>query len=264
MTQSDRRLLALIFLSLGVLAVFGNFSSLALICVLLSLGLSIHSFSEKPVGPPIPRWGGIALVVALAGTTVLYNLTLAHPVFLMTFAVLAAAILLYSVVRTRVAKAVAFALAALSAMAGIVANMSWGFVNIDVFYFQQNASQALLHGQNPYTPVVPSPEMVAPGVPAVLHLHLPYGPILPVLEAPFRLLGDIRVLHIAAALITSLAVLALARRAGTLDRSACVVMAFPLTIGMVLFSWVDVITMAGLAVWMVSFRSHPKLATFAL
>jgi len=98
----------------------------------------------------------------------------------------------------------------------------------------------------------------------VLHLHLPYGPILPVLEAPFRLLGDIRVLHIAAALITSLAVLALARRAGTLDRSACVVMAFPLTIGMVLFSWVDVITMAGLAVWMVSFRSHPKLATFAL
>jgi hypothetical protein len=41
-------------------------------------------------------------------------------------------------------------------------------------------------------------------------------------------------------------------------------MAFPLTIGMIIFSWVDVITMAGLAVWLVSFRSHPKIATFAL
>ncbi len=41
-------------------------------------------------------------------------------------------------------------------------------------------------------------------------------------------------------------------------------MAFPLTVGMVLFSWVDVITMAGLAVWMVSFRTHPRIATVAL
>jgi hypothetical protein len=41
-------------------------------------------------------------------------------------------------------------------------------------------------------------------------------------------------------------------------------MAFPLTLGMVLFSWVDVITMAGMAVWMVNFRSHPRVATFAL
>ncbi len=33
---------------------------------------------------------------------------------------------------------------------------------------------------------------------------------------------------------------------------------------MVLFSWVDVITMAALAVWLVSFRTHPRVATFAL
>ena len=41
-------------------------------------------------------------------------------------------------------------------------------------------------------------------------------------------------------------------------------MAFPLTTGMILFAWVDIITMAGLAVWVVCFRSHPKIATFAL
>jgi hypothetical protein len=109
-----------------------------------------------------------------------------------------------------------------------------------------------------------APAPVAPRVLGFLHLHLPYEPVPPVLEAPFRLLGDIRVLHIVAALITSIAVVALARRAGTLDRSACVVMAFPLTVGMVLFSWVDIITMAGLAVWIVSFRGHPKVATVAL
>jgi hypothetical protein len=264
MTQSDRRLLSLFFLSLGVLDEFGNLSSSGLICVFFSLALCIHSFSEKPLGPPLPRWAGIALVVALAGTTLLYMHTLDHPVFLATFALLAAAILLYSLAKARWAKCAAFGLAALSAMTGILTNITWGFANFDVFQFQQNASQALLHGHNPYSPVVPSREMVAPGVPAWLHLHLPYGPTLPVLEAPFRLLGDIRVLHIVAALIISVAVLVLARRAGTLDRTACVVMAFPLTMGMVLFSWVDVITMAGLAVWIVSFRSHPKVATFAL
>jgi hypothetical protein len=265
MTPSDRRLLSLVFLSLGVLINYGFLSTSALVCVLISVGLSIHSFSEKRSGPALPYWAGIGLVMALAGTTLFYSRRLpSHTVFLVTFALLVAAILLYSLVKQRAAKAMAFALAGLSAITGILANMTWGFAGIDVFQFQQNASQALLHGQNPYSPVVRSPQFVAPGVHTYLQLHFPYGPILPVLETPFRVIGDIRVLHIVAALITSVAVLVLARRAGTLDRSACVVMAFPLTIGMVLSSWVDVIIMAGLAVWIVSFRSHPKIATFAL
>jgi Glycosyltransferase family 87 len=265
MTQSDRRLLSLVFLSVGVLGNFGFLSSKALACVLISVGLAIESFSERRWGPALPRWTGVVLPLVLGGTTVLYDRKLTtHPVFVATFALLAAAILLYSLVRQRVARAAAFALAGVSALAGIVANMTWGFADIDVFHFQQDASQALLNGHNPYSPVVRSPEYVAPGVHTYLHLHFPYGPILPVLEAPFRLLGDIRVLHIVAALITSIAVLVLAHRAGTLERSACVVMAFPLTAGMVLFSWVDIITMAGLAVWMVAFRSHPRIATFAL
>jgi hypothetical protein len=265
-TQSDRRLLSLVFLSLGVLLEFGDLSTPALIYVLVSLGLCIRSFSTRPWGPEQPRWAGIVLVVALGATTLLYPKKFGTPnsLFVATFALLTAAILLYSLVKSRIARAWAFALAAVSAMTGILANMTWGFANIDVFHFQQNAAQALLHGQNPYSPVASSRNIIAPGVPSWLQLHFPYGPILPVLEAPFRLLGDIRILHIIAALITSMAVLALARRAGTLDRSACVVMAFPLTIGMIIFSWVDVITMAGLAVWLVWFRSHPKIATFAL
>jgi hypothetical protein len=263
-TQSDRRLLSLLFLSLGVLISYGNFSSPALVCVILSLGAGLHSLYERPWGPTLPRWAGIAVVLALAGTTLLYFNRFGNVVFLLTFVPLAAAILLYSVAKKRVIQAVAFALAGLSAVAAVVANITWGFADIDVFHFQQDASQALLHGQNPYSPLVLSRKAVAPAIPTFENLHLPYGPILAVLEAPFRLLGDIRLLHIAAALIISVAVLTLARRAGTLERSACVVMAFPLTIGMILFSWVDVITMAGLAVWLVSFRSHPKVAIIAL
>ncbi|MGH7722504.1 MAG: hypothetical protein ACRENL_06685 [Candidatus Dormibacteria bacterium] len=264
MTQSDRRLFSLFLLSVGILDYFGNISSLALVCVLLSVVLCIHSFSAKLMGPPLPRWAGSALVIALAGTVLLYNDKVPHPVYAATFVLLAAAILLYSLVKRRAARASAFSLAGLATLLGVVENWRWGFSAMDVFRFQQSASEALLHGQNPYSPAVPSPNMVAPGVPGWLSLHLPYGPILPVLEAPFRLLGDVRVLHAVAALIISGAALALARRAGTVDRTACVVMAFPLTIGMVLFSWVDVITMAGLAVWIVSFRSHPRVATLAL
>jgi hypothetical protein len=264
MTPSDRRLLSLVLLSFAALERFGELSELALACVLLSVAVGISSLSPKSIGPPLPRVMTIGLLLALGAVSILYDNKLPRPVFVGTFALLAAAILLYSLVEATAARVVAFTMAAVSVLIGIATNLAWGFADIDVFQFQQASSQALLHGQNPYTPIVPSPEMVPPGVPAWLQLHFPYGPILPVLEAPFRLLGDVRVLHIVAALVTAGATLLLARRAGTLDRSACVVMAFPLTAAMVLFSWVDIITMAGLAVWIVSFRTHPRIATFAL
>ncbi len=272
MTPSDLRLLSLILLSFAVLDNFGNLSTVALACVLVSVGLCVLSFSGRALGRPLPRPVGVGLVLTLGAVSVLYNTTMprlsnanpGRPVFLATFALLALAIVLYSVFKATAARVVAFILAGVSVASGIAANISWGAANIDVFQFQQASSQAVLHGQNPYTPIVRSPELVPPGVLAWLHLHFPYGPVIPVLEAPFRLLGDVRVLHVLAALITAAATLLLARRAGTLDRAACVVMAFPLTVGMVLFSWVDVITMAGLAVWIVSFRTHPRLATFAL
>jgi hypothetical protein len=263
-TPSDHRILSLLFLCAAVMFNFGNISAAALASVIVATGLAILSFSSRPVGRPLPRAAAVGTVIALGATTLFYNRFLAHPVFLGTFALLATAIVLYSVAKATPAKALALGLAAVSLVLGIAANLSWGSATIDVFQLQQAAAQALLHAHNPYSPTVPSLQLVAPGVPAWLQLHFPYGPILPVLEAPFRLLGDIRVLHLLAALVISAAVLVLARRAGTLGRSACVVMAFPLTAGMVLYSWVDVITMAGVAVWLVSFRTHPKIATAAL
>jgi hypothetical protein len=272
MTPSDRRLLSLVLLSFAVVDHFGNLSSVALVCVFLSVVLGAWSFVPVTVGPPLPQVLGIGLVLALGAVSVLYNTTMPNlytgnpgtPLFLGTFGLVAAAIILHSVVKATLARVVAFGMAAAALAIGIATNITWGSASIDVFQFQQTSSQALLHGRNPYSPIVPSPVFVQPGVPTWLHLHFPYGPIVPVLEAPFRLLGDVRMLHAVAAVTTAAAVLVLAHRAGTLDRSACVVMAFPLTVAMVLFSWVDIITMAGLAVWVVSFRTHPRIAMFAL
>jgi uncharacterized membrane protein len=263
-SRSDCRLFSLLLLSAAVLLDAGYFSIVALACVLLSLAFCFNGFSTTPRGPALPRWAGLVLLVCLGASTALYDRKLDHPVFLVTAALLVVAVLLFSLVRAKVAQAAAFALAALAGAVGIAATITWGTAGIDVFQFQQSASSALLHGHNPYTPLVVSPAVVAPGVSTLLHLHFPYGPILPVLEAPFRLLGDVRVLHILAALIAAAAVLTLARRAGTIDRAACVVMAFPLSVGMVMSSWVDIITMALLAVWLVNFRSHPRVATIAL
>lgn len=265
MTPADRRLASLLFLSLGVLLQFGEISPLALSCVLLSLGFAIHSFSAKPLGSRFRPCAGTLLVLALAGTTTLYDHDIARsPVFLITFAGLAVAILILTTTRTRTMRTVAFGLAASSTGAALATSMRWGIADIDVFHFQQSAAQALLHGQNPYSPLVGSPQVIAPGVAARIPLHLPYGPIVPVLESPFRLAGDVRLLHIVAALLTAMAVLALGRRAGTFDRTACLVVAFPLTVGMVSSSWIDIIAMAGVAIWIVSFRTSSRIAIFAL
>jgi hypothetical protein len=264
MSRSDCRVISLLLLCIAILVSAGNFSTIAFACLLLSLVFAVNSFSESPHGPALPRWVSLTLLVSLAGSTALYDRKLDHHVFLVLAVVIAGAVLLFSVVRARAVRAAAFVVAALAVACEVALSLTWGRGNIDVFTFQQVASQALLNGHNPYSPVVPSVMEVAPGVAAYLQLHFAYGPILPVLEAPFRLLGDVRILHILAALVTSGAVLALARRAGTLDRSACLVMAFPLMAGMVVSSWVDIISMAFLAVWFVSFRTHSTLAIVAL
>ncbi len=266
MTQSDRRYVSLVFLSLGVLQQFGNLSTTALACVLLSLVFGILSLSPEPAGRQLPRFAAIVLPVALAATSLFANSVFPRPVFSWTFAVIAVAVVIHMRLKTRAATIAAFVMSGAAAAGGVIANITWGSADRrdDVFHFQQSAAQALLHGQNPYSPLVPSQNVLPPGVVKVIPLHFPYGPVLPVLEAPFRLLGDIRVLHALAAIVLSAAVLLLARRAGTFDRTACVVMAFPLTVGMILFSWVDVITMAALATWFVSFRTHPRVATAAL
>lgn len=264
MTQSDSRLLSLIFLSFAVLVRFGSLTSAALFCAVLSATFAIVSLSSRCWGPPPRRFVWPGLVILLAATTVLYNRRLQGAVSIETFAVTATAIVLFLLVKHVAARILAVALGACAAGLEIASNFTWGFFDIDVFHLQQNAAQALLSGQNPYTPVAMGPQQVAQGVYKEIPLHLPYGPAVPILEAPLQWLGDIRILHILAAVAIAAAVLVLARRAGTLDRAAGVVMAFPLTVGMVLFSWVDILTMAGLAVWMVLFRSHPRIATVAL
>ncbi len=147
MTPSEHRLLSLPFLSAALMFNLGNISAASLASVITAVGVSVLSFSSKPLGRPLPHPVAVGLIIALGATTVFYNRFLAHPVFLGTFGLLAAAIVLYSMAKAPAARILAFALAATVLAIGIVANITRGSAGIDVFKFQQVASQALLHGR---------------------------------------------------------------------------------------------------------------------
>lgn len=264
MTPSDQRLLSLLSLCAGLMLNLGQFSLGALLCVLVSVAVAASSLRGKRLGPPLPLAGRVVVIACLAALMLLYPGTAAHPVFPIVVAAIVTSIVVFAVSRRRAVRLAAATVAAGASCAGLAANLTWGSVGNDVFGLQQTAAQALLSGQNPYAPTVPSIQVVAPSVAAPIDLHFPYGPSLPILEAPFRLLGDVRVLHVLTAVLTVAVVVILARRAGTLDVTACLLMAFPLTIGMIIFSWIDVISMAGFSTWLVLHRSHPRIATVAL
>ena len=75
---------------------------------------------------------------------------------------------------------------------------------IDVWDFQQDASAALLHGQNPYEVrlrnIYESKVLYGPGtvVDGFLTLRYPYPPLTLLMTAPARLLGDVRWADLAA------------------------------------------------------------------
>lgn len=274
MTAGDRRLLSLIFLSGGMLAGFGDIASyyllsvhlsgLPIACVMISVLIALHTLTAPTFGPRLPGAARVGLVLILALLGMHYLLLLPWGIVVAAVSTQTAAIVVFSISRPRLLRAAAVVVGIGSSLWAAVASITWGRADIDVFHFQQAAAQAVLAGHNPYSPLVMSPNEVAPGVLKNIPLHFPYGPILPLLEAPVRLLGDVRVLHVVAAAFTAAAMLVLARRAGTFNIAACVAIAFPLSVGMIVSSWVDIVTMSGFAVWLVLYRSHPKVAVVAL
>jgi len=125
----------------------------------------------------------------------------------------------------------------------------WGRAAIDVFDTLQSATRHLLQGQNPYffqyKDLAPQPKwhlVMAP---------FQYGPAALYLDVPGRLLGDVRVLTAAAAALTGVALVLIARRRGRaqLQQVSFLVASLPLFAPMIVNAWVDVYTAAGLAVW---------------
>jgi hypothetical protein len=141
---------------------------------------------------------------------------------------------------------------------------NWGADRIDVFTAVSGATAALLHGANPYGPVF---TMSIPQYPGHVHAHFVYGPIVPVLAALGWLVGDVRVMSVAALGVTFAGLWLLARQGGhrfDAHRVVALAIASPFNVGMVNRSWVEVYIGAGVVMWLALRGLRRRLAIACL
>jgi hypothetical protein len=151
--------------------------------------------------------------------------------------------------------------------AGVAHAWTWGSSSFDVFTEVQGATQALIHGHNPYGPVF-SILLDSPGRHPVFGSgSLNYGPMVVLLSIPGRLLGDVRLMVVALNLAILAAILLWARRgsgSGTTRNIAALWVASPFIPFMVLTEWTDTFCIAGLAWWLLLRDRHRNWAIVAL
>lgn len=159
----------------------------------------------------------------------------------------------------------------LTALVGV---WQWGYAQIDVFAEVQGSSAALLHGQNPYSPVYSvflgwvHGQAWPHGQANFGSAALCYGPMVILLSVPARLLGDVRLTVVVLNLAILAAILVWARRGTGSHRLAPTLTALwvasPFVPFMVLTEWTDSFCVAGLAWWVVLRERHRGWATFVL
>jgi hypothetical protein len=129
-------------------------------------------------------------------------------------------------------------------------------VNIDVFTALSGAAESLIHGHNPYGPIF---QYFVEAPPGYVWGHFAYGPSVPILAVPGRLLGDVRVMSVVCMAATVAGIWWLARQgreAPDAHRVAALAIASPLWMGMLLNCWVDVYMMLGIVGWLALRRNH--------
>ena len=159
-------------------------------------------------------------------------------------------------------------------LTSLVGAWQWGFAQMDVFTEVQGSTAALLHGQNPYSPVYSvllgwTPGQGWPHGQAIFgSAALCYGPMVVLLSIPARLLGDVRLTVAALNLAILAAILVWSRRGTGSHRFAPTItalwLASPFVPFMVLTEWTDSFCVAGLAWWLVLRERHRGWATLTL
>jgi len=137
---------------------------------------------------------------------------------------------------------------------------TWGSNTIDVFTAVTQATGALLHGANPYSPIF---SLRIPVFPWYMPAHFLYGPAVPMLAALGWLVGDVRVTSVVALAATFAGLWLLARQGSHhLDAHRVVALAIvsPFNMGMVIRSWVEVYVVAGVIMWLALRASRRRLA----
>jgi hypothetical protein len=248
--------LAIASLGLGVMWGFGHLSRPGLLAILVAAGLALLALGDG-------RWrqgrGWWVVIVAICGVTnVLYaRHFLANQGLQVGFALLltvtaSAAVWLPAGRRAAVLVGLAF----LSVMGMAASVWSWGAVNIDVFTALSGAAESLIHGHNPYGPIF---QYFVEAPPGYVWGHFAYGPSVPILAVPGRLLGDVRVMSVVCMAATVAGIWWLARQgreAPDAHRVAALAIASPLWVGMLLNCWVDVYMMLGIVGWLALRRNH--------
>jgi len=248
--------LAVASLGLGVMWGFGHLSRPGLLAILVSALLALLALGRG-------RWrqgrGWWVVLVAICGLTnvlstrhFLSNQGLQVGFALLLTVTAAGAVWLPSGRRAAALLGLAF----LSVVGVAASAWSWGSMNIDVGTALSGAAEALIHGHNPYGPVF---KYFVEAPPGYVWGHFAYGPSVPLLAVPGRLLGDIRMMSVACMAATVAGIWWLARQgehAADAHRVAALAIASPLWVGMILNTWVDVYMMVGIVWWLALRRDH--------
>jgi hypothetical protein len=246
---------------------FGDLSDVGLLLVVTALVLALVALTTGLRTPSRAWWVVTTVIVAM--TNLLYP-RLGGPFAahtgaqtLLTLALAATAGGACVLRPGRAAMALVGA-ASVSLLALMAVTWTWGVNTIDVFSAVMGAAGALLHGANPYGPIF---SFRLPQYPWYMAGHFPYGPAVPILAAPGRLVGDVRVMSVVALGVTFAGLWLLARQGShRLDahRVVALAIASPFNVGMVNRSWVEVYIVAGVVLWLALRATHRRIATICL
>ena len=140
---------------------------------------------------------------------------------------------------------------------------AWGKSPIDIFDTQFAAAHALINGHDPYGPTVPTVIHLITGT-VFTNAHFPYGPATVLLDVPGLLVGDLRLGYLVAVVLLVGATILAAPSGRIRDCTAALCIPNPLLVAMVFYSYVDLFSMVGTALWLaLRQRSYP-VAVLAL
>lgn len=251
-------------LSLGSVWRSGEFSPKTIVAVLAAVPLAAAALvSARLWGQrKIPELAWDAAVAALAMLNLAPGVVPHNSLAAVAMSVLLAlaAVALASRAEGRLRWA-AFGVAIAANLVLAASRITWGSAQIDVFGLVQGAAKQLLQGHNPYAAVYPST------TPGVALFHFAYGPVVPLLSAPARLLGDIRVANAAALVLIYFCIAALAIRtqpAREAGRYMALAVALPFGPFMVAQAWPEIYPVAGVALWLVLRDRRRGWATLVL
>lgn len=250
-------LAALAILGLGASLSDGFYSVAGLLLVVLGIVavLLIRSGDSGQASGLV--WSATVLIGAMA-TAFLYGGT---PLLWLSAAAAGGAAVMVILCPWRLLRAAAAAVSAVIWLMLLVLNIDWAGAPIDVVLLIRGATSQLLQGVNPYA------ASYASSTPGLASSHYPYGPGVLLLSVPGRLLGDVRISDLLAALVLVAAVVVLASRRGGSEqgwRFLALCLTLPFLPHMISLGFVEIYLAAAIAVWLCWTESHPWTATVVL